>query len=375
MGLQIDRHNRGLVKTLPGQEVKASDYAELLKAVDKLLWEIVYKPVVDLVRPSLPRVLRSEVSARELRESTPKELHNAGDDALRKALREGRVQMIADHTGKNALFSVAKPDRMISDGLRAFGATINKQTGLWSCKPSQVPAWVRLEAQGYATKARGAHDAVKNLIDDLGGKIDELVDNANLSKAADHAITEVAGGWKEGAKKLEVIPDLGPAGQSALVAGFARTREIPIKSPGTKVGMVAALDESTKKYVKVWAQEALTRLRDQVDENAIQGYRAEGLAERVRNEYGVSKGRAELIARQETNNFMAAYRAARAADAGLKRYVWTSVRDARTRKLHKEHDGQIYYYAQPPIIDERTGQRGNPGETFRCRCVDRPVIE
>lgn len=363
------------MKTIPGQELQHTDYVELLKAVDALLWKIVYEPIVDLVRPTLPRAIRGQVAPRALQEATARELRNAEDDALRKALRDGAVQMVADHTGKQALFAVAKPDRRISDALKAFGAALNKQTGLWACKPGQVPAWVRLEAQGYATKARATHEAVKKLVDDLGGKIDALVDSANLAKAADHAITEVAGGWKEGAKKLEASWDLGPAGQAALQEGFERTRGIQIKSPGTKVGMIDVLDVSTKREVKVWAAEALARLRAEVDENAEQGYRAEGLAERIRNEYGVSKNRADLIARQETSNFMANYRAARARDAGLKRYQWYCVRDARTRKDHLALHGKIFRYDQPPVTDQRTAARNNPGQDFRCRCVDRPVIE
>lgn len=363
------------MKTLPGQEVPHTAYADLLDAVDKLLWEIVYRPIVDVVRPALPRSLRGEISAKELQCATARELHNAGEAALRKALHDGTVQMVPDHTGKEALFKVAKPDRHISDALKSFGCRLNKTTDLWACPRSSVPAWVKIEGESYAIKMRAAHESVKKLIDDLGGKVDELVERARFAAAADHAITEVAGGWKDGAKRLEASWDLGPSGQQALAAGFERSRGIQIKSPGTKVGMVSALDFSTKREVKVWASEALARLRAEVDANAEQGYRAEGLAERIRNEYGVSKSRASLIARQETNNFMANYRAARAADAGLKRYQWYCVRDSNTRKDHLALHGKIFRYDRPPVTDTRTGARNNPGQDFRCRCTDRPVIE
>lgn len=362
------------MKTQPGQELQHTDYAELLKSVDALLWEMVYAPIVALVRPALPQVLRASISPKAMQQATAKELRNAGEDALRKALHDGVVQMIADHTGKSAIFSVAKVSKGISDGLRSFGAKLDKRTGFWTSPPTAVPPWVRAESQGYAMRARAIHDAVKDLTDDLDEKIDALVDAANLSKSADHAINEITS-WKAGAKKLEVIPDLGPAGQAALVAAFERTSKIQIKSPGTKVGMVDALDQATKKAVKVWSHEALARLRSQVDENAMQGYRAAGLADRIRSEYGVSKGRSMLIARQETSNYMSAYHAATAADAGLKRYVWYAVRDARTRPLHLSLHGTIHRYDTPPIIDERTGQRGNPGEFPRCRCVARSIIE
>lgn len=363
------------MKTLPGQQVNPSDYAQLMAAIDKAIWEMVYKPVVDLVRPSLPAVLRGQITPRALQEATARELHNAGEEALRKALKDGAVQIVKSPKGDELLFSVAQPNIKISSALRDFGAKLNKQTGLWVCPRTSVPSWVVLEGESYEVKARAVHDSVKKLVDELGDKVDAIVESASFAKSADHAITEVAGGWKDGAKKLEASWNLGPAGQNALAKAFERSRGIQIKSPGTKVSMVSALDESTKREVRVWAEEALARLRAEVDANAEQGYRAEGLAQRIRDEYGVSKTRSELIARQETNNFMAAYRQARASDAGLKRYQWYCVRDASTRKDHLKLHGQIFYYDKPPITDTRTGARNNPGQDFRCRCTDRPVIE
>lgn len=342
------------MKTLPSQHLRYGDYREVLARVDALLFELVYKPVVDAVRPHMPPALRAGVSARALRDSTAEELRNAGDDALRRALRSGAVQVVRDPAGKDALFVVAKPDKAVSDALYAFGARIDRRSGVWRCAPALVPTWVRLESQSYDAVARAMHDQVRGVLDDIEEKIDRAVDSASMAKAADHAVAEVAGGWKASAKQLEVNWDLGAAGHRALAEEFAKAAKIPVKD---------------------WAKEAVSRMRDQVDENAARGYRAEGLADRIRSEYGVSKGRAELIARQETNNFMAAYRAARAQDAGLLTYVWTAVGDMRTRPLHKAHNGQVYRYDTPPVIDERTGQRGNPGQFPRCRCTDRPVLK
>jgi SPP1 gp7 family putative phage head morphogenesis protein len=366
------------MKPLPGQQLDHTDYAHLLKDVDALLWELVYLPIVDLVRPMLPKPIRQELAPRTLLSATHAELMNAldneGVEALKKALRDGIVQMIPDHTGKQALFAVAQKDRRISDGLKSFGCKLNNSNDYWSCSPSQVPMWVRAEAQGYAAKAQTTHELVKRTLDEIEGRVDAAIDEANLAKAADHAITEVAAGWKDNAKKLEASWDLGAAGQQALVAGFERSRGILIKSPGSKVGMRDVLDASTKTEIKVWAKEALARLRAEVDENASQGYRAEGLADRIRNEYGVSKGRANLIARQETNNFMANYRAARAADAGLEEYKWMTTGKVNVRKDHAALHGKIFRYDKPPITDTRTGARNNPGQDFRCACTDCPVL-
>ena len=351
------------MKTLPPQELKHGDYAELLKRIDALFWEIVYKPIVDLVRPSLPAAARAQLAPRDLRDASPAELRNAGDEegaaALRKALQTGTVQMIQDPTGKSAQFvqfAVVKADRRISDGLKAFGCKLNKTTGFWYCSPAQVPAWVRAEASSYGAKAAKTHEEAQRLLDSLEGRVEAAVEQFSLKKATEHATGEIEAGWQTSAKMLEVVPDLGAAGRAELVRGFDAKARIPIVR---------------------WAQEAIDRLREQVDANAMAGYRAEGLAERIRTEYGVTKGRADLIARQETNNFMSAYRAARALDAGLTRYVWEIAdRSARTRPGHKDINGRIFTYKEKaPALYMSCGKPCNPGEDFRCRCVDRPVVE
>lgn len=368
------------MKTLPVQDLRESDYAKLLADIDALLWANIYKPIIDLVRPSLPKVIQSGFSPRNLRDASPAELRNAlsaeGAEALKKALKDGSVQMVRDAQTGRILFIVPKPDRRVSDGLRDFGAKLDKRTGNWSCDPTAVPQWVRDESRQYTDKSKAVHDSAKALIGDLKDKIKPMIEKANLFKASEHAINQITGGWKAAAKGIQMgTPELGTAGQAALAAGFERTRSIQIKSPGSTVSLVQALDTVTKESVFVWAQEALDRLRREVDENASAGYRSAGLAERIRNEYGVSRGRADLIARQETDNFMSNYRMAKAADAGLKRYMWKIVGDSRTRPDHKRLHNRIFRYDQPPVTDLQTGARNNPGQDFRCRCRDATLLE
>lgn len=343
------------MKTLPAQELAQRDYAQLLARVDAILWELVYKPVVEIVRPTLPRVLKGELSPRDLQEATAAELRNAGEAALKRALQDGGVQMAADRKTGTVLFFVAKPDRKISDGLRDIGAKLDRRAGTWSMPQEALPAWVRAESESYGVRAREAHERVKRLLDDIEGRIGGAVDEANLAKAADHAIGEVAKGWAESAKTLQTSWDLGEVGRQALTEGFEKSARIPIKN---------------------WAKEAIGRLRQEVDENASRGYRAEGLAERIRNEYGVSKGRADLIARQETSNFMADYRKARALDAGLHEYVWWCVMDSKTRPDHKKLHKTTQRYDAPPIVATQPEiRRANPGQDFRCRCNDLPKLK
>jgi SPP1 gp7 family putative phage head morphogenesis protein len=67
--------------------------------------------------------------------------------------------------------------------------------------------------------------------------------------------------------------------------------------------------------------------------------------------------------------------AARLQSLGVEEYVWMHTGGERyPRKLHMRYSGRTFRYDDPPIIDERTGERGKPGDAINCRCRARPVV-
>lgn len=69
-------------------------------------------------------------------------------------------------------------------------------------------------------------------------------------------------------------------------------------------------------------------------------------------------------------------------DAGCGKYVWRSARDSRVRPCHRELDGHIFEWSNPPEMWRETahgrvytGKRCNPGEDWGCRCIAIPVFE
>lgn len=86
--------------------------------------------------------------------------------------------------------------------------------------------------------------------------------------------------------------------------------------------------------------------------------------------------RASLIARLETAKLTSMIQTERMKSVGVRRFTWRhSGGGAEPRQLHKEYDGQVFDLDNPPIVDERTGERGLPGTTFNCRCFMVPVLE
>lgn len=128
-------------------------------------------------------------------------------------------------------------------------------------------------------------------------------------------------------------------------------------------------------YINKWTGSEIIKLREKLEPYILDGYRSESLEDMILKEKNVSKKKAKFLARQETKLLVAEYRKNRFKQVGVSRYRWSAVMDERTRELHRELNGKIFSWDEPPIIDAHTGERGNPSEAYNCRCVAIPVID
>jgi SPP1 gp7 family putative phage head morphogenesis protein len=85
---------------------------------------------------------------------------------------------------------------------------------------------------------------------------------------------------------------------------------------------------------------------------------------------------AHLTALDQIRKVSESVNAARMQSLGVEEYVWIATGGERyPRKLHHRHlNGRTFRYDDPPVIDERTGERGKPGDAINCRCRARPVL-
>lgn len=128
-------------------------------------------------------------------------------------------------------------------------------------------------------------------------------------------------------------------------------------------------------YINKWTQKEIITMREDLQKMTLAGYRAESLEDYFIKRKGIARRKAKFLARQETKLLVAEYRKNRFKQEGVTKYRWSTILDGRERKLHKELNGRIFSWDNPPIIDERTGERGNPGEAYNCRCKAIPVID
>lgn len=96
------------------------------------------------------------------------------------------------------------------------------------------------------------------------------------------------------------------------------------------------------------------------------GMRVESLSEHLQARYGISKSRANLIARDQVLKLNGQINGHRQAAAGIAEYEWSTSRDERTRKSHRALQGTRHKWISPPAV-------GHPGQDYQCRCVAIPV--
>jgi SPP1 gp7 family putative phage head morphogenesis protein len=89
-----------------------------------------------------------------------------------------------------------------------------------------------------------------------------------------------------------------------------------------------------------------------------------------------SERRAQLMAEDQIRKAFNGINAERLKKNGVQKYEWLHSGGSQfPRELHIEYDGQIFSFDDPPIIEEKTGEVGIPGDAINCLCTMNPIIE
>ena len=119
--------------------------------------------------------------------------------------------------------------------------------------------------------------------------------------------------------------------------------------------------------------EAVNKVSSMVYSGLQSGQRAEDLAKEINKfidpSVGNIRARANLIARDQINKLNGGLTQLRQSDLGITRYRWRTMGDSLVRDSHREKDGEIFSWDDPPA------DTGHPGEDFQCRCYAEPVLE
>ena len=301
---------------------KYSDDLEKILAYD--LYQLIYKPLIDLLSPETKL--------------------NAKQSPLIQAFLSRNI-----HFSEGYVYG--KFNAAISRALRDLGATYNNTKKAFKVDLAKFPPDVRdAIAQGNM--------AEQNAINRMQQKAQELATQAIVVPAAEEMSKRTLADLHEQFKKT-TPEDL----------------EIPVEMNAEMEEKVRReYTESIHLNINNLSQEMTERLRYRVQQAVGQGMRAKDLKDILMAEYGIAANRAKFISRQDTSIFVAKYRQVRYEDAGINMYQWSTSNDSRVRHDHKELNGRIFRFDDPPITDHLTGARNNPGEDFSCRCKSLAVI-
>lgn len=144
-------------------------------------------------------------------------------------------------------------------------------------------------------------------------------------------------------------------------------------------GQVHQWQRENVSLIKDMTNESLDRIQDLLDQ--YEGMRVEDLADEIESEFGVTRARAELIARDQTLKLNADLAKTAQVSAGVTQYRWSTSQDGSVRPDHADLEGSIYSWDDPPVtnaheVDKGKEERRNhPGQDYQCRCVAIPVLE
>jgi SPP1 gp7 family putative phage head morphogenesis protein len=97
------------------------------------------------------------------------------------------------------------------------------------------------------------------------------------------------------------------------------------------------------------------------------------LSKGLQKQFGVSKRRAALIARDQNNKATAVIARTRQQSLGITQAKWRHSHAGKTpRPSHVHADGEVYDIAKGMYLD---GEWVWPGTAINCRCTSQPIIQ
>lgn len=221
--------------------------------------------------------------------------------------------------------------------------------------PVAIESHVTTDAS-IASQSRILMNSLTNRFTDLFGKASKAMAERMVEEAGKHSAAALGRSLKELSGGLTLKTDTlrsGPIGEIAK----------------------AAVAENVS-LIKSIPEQYLQKVQGAVMRSITTGNGLQDLQPFLEEQEGMTVRRAKNIALDQTRKAYQSINAGRMKAAGIKRFEWVhSGGGQKPRPDHVAMSGNIYSYDDLPVIDERTGERGIPGQAPNCRCSARPVLD
>jgi uncharacterized protein with gpF-like domain len=164
-------------------------------------------------------------------------------------------------------------------------------------------------------------------------------------------------------------------------AGLKQTIKVDSMSQRTRDIISAASAESTK-MIKTISPEYMDSASSALNYSVTQ--QSANLSElksffndSLKNQYRTHKNKAKNLALDQTRNIFNSLASERMRDANMTKYIWRHSGGSQDpREYHKNIlNGQTFDINDPPVIDQKTGKKGNPGDTYNCHCYKEIIVD
>lgn len=233
-----------------------------------------------------------------------------------------------------------------------------KLKGKWNNKTKsytvdKLPYNVKQYINKQKEKIQLFNDKIQEFLNDYSYNINQSIEQAPIDY--NNIITDIKEQIQDNLKDFIVKPEINENIQQEINENYINNSKLSIKN---------------------WQESNISKLRQEMQEQVLNGgYSNQSIAEFIQNNYGTTQKKAIFLARNEAKLINGEYSKQQYLENGITKYIWQTSKDERVREDHKVLDGKIFDFRDPPIIDSKTGKRGNPQEDYGCRCVANPIID
>ncbi len=217
-----------------------------------------------------------------------------------------------------------------------------------------LPAWELIERDvlSRAKRELSRFDTDWNaLLDDISERFFKSLSTASMSALVRSAAQRTSA-WNRAQLRAQVVAALGI--------------DLPLSDPLLGPRLEAFISENLA-LIKAVPNRFIDEVEQEVVSAVRRGARYAELAEKLEARFGVAKGAAMRLAKDQVGKLYADLNQVRQEDLGLKGYVWRTMHDARVRQDHQTREGKKFLWSDPP-------RGGHPGAAVLCRCYAEPDL-
>lgn len=318
-------------------------YTKLVeKALYSYLWEGIYKPMFEILNIK-PVVAKNSLNI------------------IIEALRDEKLTYYDGIFRAKGKFTNAQ-----SLQLQKWGAVWDKREKGYRLPESRLPDELRVTIAEMRINAENQIKLLQGYIQQVELNMPYIVESMVFDNEVKTILDDAGNEVKKNVRHLNIIE--------------------PELSEQQKDEIAKAYTNNMRDYViKDFANERIPEMRAKIQELVLQGYRQDKIQDIVKQYYPLDKikelteeeyrkmvRKVKFLAQNETTIMLAEYKKVTYKEMGFNKFIWRTITDGRERELHKALNGTVWSYDNPPIIDERTGTRGLPGQTYNCRCEQVP---